>query len=187
MADTLKAQHTARLTTGHVCYSDMGRVLVSIVADTCGWHDPIGGISNAALVMAKYGQAATRSTATPSTATGATASCRAGQVRAGRARPGRERQLLQQGRRRTRRATCASCPATRGAGDLVDLRAEMDVLVVLSTCPHPLDPDTRWRPRPVGLTVRRSDPPGADDALSDVVPGERGAASSTPSICSWAV
>jgi hypothetical protein len=57
MADTLKAQHTARLPKGHVCYSDMGRILVSIVEDTCGWHDPIGGISNAALVKAKYGEA----------------------------------------------------------------------------------------------------------------------------------
>ncbi len=28
MADTLKAQHTAHLTTGCVCYSDMGRVLL---------------------------------------------------------------------------------------------------------------------------------------------------------------
>ena len=30
MADTLKAQHTAHLTTGCVCYSDMGRILCSI-------------------------------------------------------------------------------------------------------------------------------------------------------------
>src|SRR5205085_382990 len=41
MADTLKAQHTAHLTTGCVCYSDMGRILCSVIADTCGWHDPL--------------------------------------------------------------------------------------------------------------------------------------------------
>ena len=45
MADTLKAQHTSKLTKGHMLYSDMGRVLLSIVEDTLGWHDPIGGIS----------------------------------------------------------------------------------------------------------------------------------------------
>ena len=28
MADTLKGQHTAFLTKGNVCYSDMGRVYV---------------------------------------------------------------------------------------------------------------------------------------------------------------
>src|ERR1700721_660571 len=55
MADTLKAQHTARLTVGFVLYSDMGRILCSVVADTVGWHDPIGGCSNAALVAAPYG------------------------------------------------------------------------------------------------------------------------------------
>ena len=39
MADTLKAQHTAHLTTGCVCYSDMGRILCSITGDTCHTYD----------------------------------------------------------------------------------------------------------------------------------------------------
>src|SRR6185436_3982248 len=41
MPDTLKAQFTAFLTEGRVLFSDMGRVLCSIVGDTCGWHDTI--------------------------------------------------------------------------------------------------------------------------------------------------
>jgi urea carboxylase-associated protein 2 len=57
MADTLKAQHTAHLTKGFVCYSDMGRVLASITGDSCGWHDTLCGMSNAALVEKKYGKA----------------------------------------------------------------------------------------------------------------------------------
>ena len=56
MADTLKAQHTACLTRGHVCYSDMGRILMSIIEDTCGWHDTVCGCSNAKLVAEKYGE-----------------------------------------------------------------------------------------------------------------------------------
>jgi uncharacterized protein YcgI (DUF1989 family) len=55
MADTIKAQHVARLTKGLVLYSDMGRILCSIIEDTVGWHDPIGGTSDAKLVDAKYG------------------------------------------------------------------------------------------------------------------------------------
>ncbi len=55
MADTLKAQHTAHLTTGCVCYSDMGRILCSITADTCGWHDPLCGLTDAAHDRARYG------------------------------------------------------------------------------------------------------------------------------------
>src|SRR5882757_7821385 len=57
MPDTLKAQHIARLSKGCVLYSDMGRILCSITEDTVGWHDPIGGSSNASLVRAKYGEA----------------------------------------------------------------------------------------------------------------------------------
>ena len=49
MPDTLKAQHMARLTKGCVLYSDMGRILCSITEDTVGWHDPLGGCSNAAV------------------------------------------------------------------------------------------------------------------------------------------
>src|SRR4051794_16577096 len=56
MPDTLKAQHTAKLTHGFVLYSDMGRILCSITADTVGWHDPIGGSSNSLLVDQKYGR-----------------------------------------------------------------------------------------------------------------------------------
>ncbi len=47
LPDTLKAQHTAKLTTGNVLLSDMGHVLCSISADTCGWHDPLAGHSTA--------------------------------------------------------------------------------------------------------------------------------------------
>src|ERR1700694_1468083 len=57
MPDTLKAQHVARLTEGLVLYSDMGRILCSITEDTVGWHDPLGGCSNAAQVLATYGEA----------------------------------------------------------------------------------------------------------------------------------
>ena len=56
MPDTLKAQHTGFLTAGHVCYSDMGRVLCSITADSLGWHDTWCGVSDAAMVLAQYGE-----------------------------------------------------------------------------------------------------------------------------------
>src|SRR5258708_7952965 len=57
MPDTLKAQHIAHFTTGHVLYSDMGRILCSITGDTCGWHDPLAGFSDAGAVRSKYGEA----------------------------------------------------------------------------------------------------------------------------------
>jgi urea carboxylase-associated protein 2 len=163
MADTLKAQHTAFLTKGHVCYSDMGRILVSIVADTCGWHDPIGGVSNAAGVRARFGEA------------------RYQEHRNAFHRNGRELFLIELGKwglgRRDLVANVnffskvvveddgrmAFVPGNAKAGDFVDLRAEMDTLVVLNTCPHPLDPASDWAPRPVDLAIRPSAPIGDDD------------------------
>jgi uncharacterized protein YcgI (DUF1989 family) len=56
MPDTLKAQHTALLTTGHCLYSDMGRILVSITGDSVGWHDTITGCSNAETVRRAFGE-----------------------------------------------------------------------------------------------------------------------------------
>ena len=54
--DTLKALHTAKLTRGHILMTDMGNALVSIVADSLGWHDPLGGHITAAMVAAKFGE-----------------------------------------------------------------------------------------------------------------------------------
>jgi uncharacterized protein YcgI (DUF1989 family) len=49
------------------------------------------------------------------------------------------------------------------AGAYVDLRAEMNVLVVMSTCAHPLDPSPHYAPKKVGVIVYKSDPPGPQD------------------------
>ena len=64
MPDTLKAQHVSRLTAGVALYSDMGRVLASIVDDTCGWHDTITGHSTARSSPSGGGRAAIRRRAT---------------------------------------------------------------------------------------------------------------------------
>src|SRR3954468_7870333 len=55
MPDTLKAQFIAFLSKGRVLYSDMGRILCSIVEDTCGWHDTLCGATDAKITEAKYG------------------------------------------------------------------------------------------------------------------------------------
>ena len=53
--DTLKCQHTFKLTKGHCLYSDMGRIFCSIVEDTNGWHDTVCGNSTKASVAARWG------------------------------------------------------------------------------------------------------------------------------------
>ena len=41
--DSLKCQHTFKITQGNCLYSDMGRIFCSVVADDAGWHDATSG------------------------------------------------------------------------------------------------------------------------------------------------
>ncbi len=170
MADTLKAQHTAYLTAGRVLYSDMGRVLLSITADSCGWHDTISGHSNAAQVRRRYGEQ------------------RYQEHRNAFHRNGRELFLIELGKwglgrqdlvpnlnffTKVRVDDAGGMHFVSGnsrAGDYLDLRAELDTLVVLNTCPHPLDPATEWSPKPVELLIYKADPVAADDACMNSCP-----------------
>lgn len=170
MADTLKAQHTAYLTTGVVCYSDMGRVLCSITADTCGWHDTLGGVSNAALVERKYGIT------------------RYQEQRNDYYKNGYDSLLNELGKYGLGKRDLVSninffSKVTVDAdGELIfhtghskpgatlDLRFEMNSLVVLSTCQHPLDPSPQYQPRPLKVTLWRSGPAPADDACRNRCP-----------------
>ncbi len=80
----------------------------------------------------------------------------------------------------------AFSPDNSAAGDYLDLRAEMDVLAVLNTCPHPLDPAAEWHPRPVELTIWRSEPPGDDDLCRNSCPeNQRGFANTAIYHCQY--
>ncbi|MEI8620586.1 DUF1989 domain-containing protein [Pseudoalteromonas sp. B129b] len=58
--DTLKCQHTFKLTQGHCLYSDMARVFCAITDDTLGWHDTLSGNSNAQSVEKNGANATTK-------------------------------------------------------------------------------------------------------------------------------
>jgi urea carboxylase-associated protein 2 len=163
MPDTLKAQHIARLTRGYVLYSDMGRILCSVTEDSVGWHDPLSGCSNAALVNAKYGEAryqehrndyhrnAYDSFAIELTKYGLSERDMAAPVNFF------SKVVVDNAGRMT---------FVRGnskPGAYVELRAEMNVLVILNTCQHPLDPNPAYDPRRVHLSIRRVPAPAADD------------------------
>ncbi|HTM44209.1 MAG TPA: urea amidolyase associated protein UAAP1 [Polyangiaceae bacterium] len=154
MPDTLKAQRIARLTTGAGLYSDMGRVLCSIVADTCGWHDTITGISNAAMTRAKYGEGSYQ------------------KLRNDFFRNSRDNFLTELGKYEMGKRDIVAnvnffvkvavdndgnlkfAPGNSKAGNFVELRAGLNTLVVLSNTPHPLDPSPHYAPKAVSLTVR---------------------------------
>ena len=163
MPDTLKAQHTAHLTQGHCIYSDMGRVLCSITHDTVGWHDPIGAISTDECVKAKYGEHGYQEFRNDWYT-----STRQNFLRE-LAKFGMDRRDLQaqinffskvqvdlEGKMHF-------IAGNSKAGDFVELRAEMNTLLIIDTNPHPLDPNPAYQPKRVHLSFRRVDPPAADD------------------------
>ncbi|NBQ11763.1 MAG: DUF1989 domain-containing protein [Gammaproteobacteria bacterium] len=138
MADTLKAQHTHKLALGNVLYSDMGRPLLSIMGDSFGWHDTICGTTNAAMIEATYGLNDFQL------------------ARNGYYRNGRDGFLMELGRWGLGRrdlvpnanffstvtvddeGNIGLSEASYQPGAWVELRAELNVLVILSTAPHPL-------------------------------------------------
>lgn len=170
MADTLKAQHTAYLTSGVVCYSDMGRVLCSITSDTCGWHDTLGGLSNAALVRRKYGEARYQEHRNDFYKNGYDSLINElGKYGLGK------RDLVSNINFFSKvtvddAGTLIFHPGHSKTGSYVDLRFEMNTLVVLSTCQHPLDPAPHYQPRPIRLAAWRSGAVPADDACRNRCP-----------------
>ncbi|HSI15407.1 MAG TPA: urea amidolyase associated protein UAAP1 [Chthoniobacter sp.] len=163
LPDTLKCQHAARLTKGHCLYSDMGRILVSITEDTCGWHDPLAGWSTAKGVEQKYGvktyQEARNEWHRNAHDNFVTELGKYGMD---------ERDLAMNVNFFSKVAVSASGKLAYVAdnsrpGAYVDLRSEMNTLVILNTCVHPLDTSTSYAPQPVKLTVWTSPPPGPDD------------------------
>ncbi|MGE5985569.1 urea amidolyase associated protein UAAP1 [Klebsiella michiganensis] len=157
LPDTLKGQHTARLTAGHCFYSDMGRVLAGIVADSCGWHDPFGGILNADETREKYGAG------------------RYQELRNGFYRNGVDNLLVEMGKwdlgledllmvvNFFSKVTVDEdgrfqfISANSRAGDYVELFAPMDVLMVLTALPHPQDSAAEYAPRPIQLSWYQAD------------------------------
>ncbi|MFN3580493.1 MAG: urea amidolyase associated protein UAAP1 [Pseudomonas sp.] len=162
LPDSLKCQHTAKLTAGHCLYSDMGRVLAAIVTDTCGWSDSFGGVLNAEEVKAKYGEG------------------RYQELRNGFFRNGVDNLLVEMGKWNMNLADLlmtlnlfskVSVDADgqfhfhankSKPGDLIELYAPMDTLVVLTALQHPMDPNPDYAPKPVQLSWHQV----ADDGIT---------------------
>lgn len=163
MPDTLKSQSTAYIRKGLVCYSDMGRVLCSVADSNCDWHDTIGGITDAAIVEKRYGVK------------------RYQEHRNAMFRNARDGFLTQLGKWGLGKRDVVPnvnffsrvevndngdmnfVENHSREGDFVDLRFEMNTIVVLSTSQHRLDPNPNYDPKAVELVCWRSGTAGKDD------------------------
>ena len=154
LPDTVKVQWTTAIAKGRVLFSDMGRVMFSVTEAASSAHDGLVGGSTAASNAAKYG---------------------------GDTRNTRDNFILLAGKLGLTRRDIPSALSffapvrvlddgtfvwredLRVAGDYVELRAEMDLIIGVSNCPHPLDPNPAFAPQPVEVIRYRAATPAADD------------------------
>lgn len=174
LPDTLKAQHTFKITRGHCIYSDMGRIFCSVIEDSGGWHDAASGTCNAELVASKWGASSYQI------------------ERNGYLRNGRDSFLIELAKYGLGKRDLAGnlnwfshvtvdsegalkLETTANPGARVVLRFEMNTLVVLHTCPHPLNDSEAYPRGAIRYELFKVPPPDEDDFCRTFRPeNERG-------------
>lgn len=171
--DTLKCQHSFRLTRGHCLYSDMGRIFCSIIEDSLGWHDTIGGNANRDLVAKRWGEFSYQTARNDWTQNGHDAFL----VEAAKYGLGR-RDLAANVNWFSKIVVDATgrLSFAKGhsiAGSHVTLRFEMDSLVLLHSCPHPMNESETYPRQPIKLSFFQAPPVRDDDICVNSRPENR--------------
>jgi urea carboxylase-associated protein 1 len=147
--DTIREQGNIYLTTGTRLISSRGNVLLTISADTCGRHDTLGGACSTESNMVRY-----------DLSKGHVHACRQSFLKG----------IGEWGRGLEKRDIASNInffmnvPVTpeggltfedgvSDAGKYVELRAEMDVLMVISNCPQLNNPCNGYNPTPVQILI----------------------------------
>lgn len=173
--DTLKCQHTFKLQRGNCLYSDMGRIFASIIEDYSAndqgnWHDTICGNSNADQIEKQWGKRDYQ------------------KDRNQWLQNGNDAFLVELAKYGLGRADMASNinwfskviadeagaikldTKNRAAGNSVTLRFEMDTLVVMHACPHPLNLSEQYPFKPVKIELGEAAPVSDDDYCKNFRP-----------------
>ncbi|AMX02823.1 urea amidolyase associated protein UAAP1 [Microbulbifer thermotolerans] len=171
--DTLKCQHTFKLTRGNCLYSDMGRIFASIVEDSLGWHETVCGNIRADQVTGRWGVRDYQ------------------HDRNNWHQNGHDAFLVELAKYGLGCADLAAninwfskvAADAEGRMQLVEghsqpgshltLRFEMDTLVVLHNCPHPLCQEPTYPQRPVRIDLGEADPVSDDDYCLNFRPENR--------------
>lgn len=151
--DTVRRQHRLYLTTGSKLYSNFGNVMLVITADTCGRHDTVGGACAAESNTTRYALDKYPMH-----------SCRDSFLYALAHDPVCERLGMSKRDVPANINFFMNVPVTEAGklefadgvsapGKYVEMRAEMDVVVLISNCPQLNNPCNAYNPTPVRLLV----------------------------------
>ncbi|OIR06536.1 hypothetical protein GALL_114540 [mine drainage metagenome] len=148
-ADTVRRQRALYLTTGTRLISNLGDVLLTITADTCGRHDTIGGACSRESNTMRYGHDRESMHA-----------CRESFLR------GAQECGCSLGKRDlacninffmnvpvTPDGRLNFADGVSGPGKYVEMRAERDVICLISNCPQLNNPCNAYNPTPIEVIV----------------------------------
>ena len=146
-ADTMKISGSVFVGKGTRLYSDMGNVLFTVVDDTCGRHDTIGGCCSRESNFVRYGVKEGPN-------------CRDNFLK-GLAKFGLGKKDIVANLNFFMYVPVAAeggmaiVDGLSKPGDYIELRAEMDVLVALSNCPQMNNPANDYHPTPIRVVVSK--------------------------------
>jgi hypothetical protein len=161
--DTLKCQHTFKLTRGHCLYSDMGRIFCSIVEDTVGWHETVCANTTKKSVAQKWGEKNYQQYQNDWQKNGYD-SFLVELAKYGLGKKDMAANLNLFSKVEVDDAGKLQYTAGNSTpGDYIDLRFEMDTLVLLHTCPHPLNPATEYPRHAIQYQIRQAAAVAEDD------------------------
>lgn len=149
LTDTLQRQGGIYLSTGSVLYSNRGNPMLTIVADTCGRHDTLGGACAAESNTVRYAMQKKFMH-----------SCRDNYLIAlAHADNGMGKRDLVPNVNFfmnvpvTEEGGLTFADGLSAPGKYVEMRAEMDVLVLVSNCPQLNNPCNAYNPTPVRFVI----------------------------------
>jgi urea carboxylase-associated protein 1 len=151
--DTISRQMRLYLTTGSKLYSNYGKVMMRITADTCGRHDTLGGACAAESNTVRYDLEKRHMH-----------SCRDNFLHALAHEPLCEQLGMNKRDLSSNINFFMNVPVTEkgklefvdgisAPGKYVEMKAEMDVVVLISNCPQLNNPCNAYNPTPIRLLV----------------------------------
>lgn len=161
--DTLKCQHTFKLTRGNCLYSDMGRIFCSITEDDFGWHESVCGNSSKKHIEQQWGPLSYQDAFNDWRQNGFDA------FLVELAKYGLNERDMGSNLNLFSKVTVDGegylALDTRAAkpGASVTLRFEMDTLVILHSCPHPMNKSETYPRKPVLCELTKAAPVTDDD------------------------
>jgi uncharacterized protein len=145
LPNTVKLNKSLYITKGSKIYSDHARVMMSVLEDTCGFHDTLAGCCSCEIDKVRYGVIKTESCRTNFIAELAKWALAPSEIV-----PNINFFMRVPF---TAEGDITIAEGISKAGDYVVLRAEMPVLVVISNCPQQHNPAAGFEPTPVEVIV----------------------------------